>query len=133
MKHLVELEALGWQIDSAATESYHIGEQPHPHSQKVCREKGIDISTQRARKFSRHDFLHFDRIYAMATDVMEEMKRITGPDFDAQKVDLFLNESYPGEQRSVKDPWYGTLDGYYEVFDEIESGCQAILQRYRAT
>lgn len=131
MKHLSEKDNLRWEIDSAGTESYHIGEPPHPHSQRVCKENGIDISTQRARKFSANDFVVYDRIYAMASDVLQEMKRIAGPAFDDTKAELFLNPRFPGEQRSVKDPWYGELDGYYEVFEEIEAGCRAITQPYR--
>lgn len=44
---------------------------------------------------------------------------------------LFLNEVYPGENRNVTDPWYGGLDGYYTVYDEIEKGCRAIIEKYR--
>ncbi|CAG0907071.1 unnamed protein product, partial [Darwinula stevensoni] len=33
MKHSCGLEQLDWEIDSAGTESYHIGQAPHEHSQ----------------------------------------------------------------------------------------------------
>lgn len=122
---------LNWTIDSAGTESYHIGQPPHLFSQQVCREHGIDISHQRATKFYHSESLKYDKVYAMAQDVYDEIKEICGHKFNAAHVDLFLNELYPGENRSVKDPWYGELDGYHEVFDEIYKTCEVIIKKYK--
>ena len=130
LQHLAKEKKLDWIIESAGTESYHIGEPPHRSSQQVCIENGINISTQRAIKFQANAFEKYDKIYAMAEDVLEEIKKISGAKYNASKVDLFLNELYPKENRSVKDPWYGNLDGYYEVFDEIEKCSRVIVERY---
>src|SRR5258705_12767999 len=85
---------LTWSIESAGTNSYHIGEPPHPLSQKVARLNGIDISKQRARRFSAEDLEVYDKIYALAEDVIEDMKRIAGKKFENSKVDLLMNELY---------------------------------------
>jgi protein-tyrosine phosphatase len=129
MQSLSEKQNLGWQIDSAGTESFHIGEPPHPHSQKVCLEQGIDISKQRAAKFYHSAMENYDKIYAMAEDVLQEIKEISGSKFDENKVELFLQALYPNERRSVTDPWYGGLEGYYEVYEEIRKGCEAIVNK----
>jgi protein-tyrosine phosphatase len=121
---------LGWEIDSAGTNGYHIGEAPHPLSQKVARVHGIDISRQRARKFSADDFDRFDKLYAMADDVIDEMRRIAGRKFDARKVDLILNELHPGGNEDVPDPWSGPEAGYHEVFNKLDAACTAIVKRY---
>ena len=68
-RYKIEQHGLDWQVDSAGTESYHVGEAPHRYSQKVCLEHGIDISAQRASRFTKKDFDRFDKIYAMAKDV----------------------------------------------------------------
>lgn len=120
---------LNWQVDSAGTNGYHVGEPPHPLSQKVARLNGLDICQQRARRFVPADFERYDRIYAMADDVLEDMRRIAGKKFDAVKADLLLNELHPGENRSITDPWYGTEPGYHEVYREIEAACAAIVQK----
>ena len=86
---------LTWSIESAGTNSYHTGEPPHHLSQKVARLNGIDISQQRARRFTANDFEVYDKIYALAEDVMDEMKRIAGKKFDAAKAELLMNEIYP--------------------------------------
>jgi len=131
MKHICGLEHLDWEFDSAGTESYHIGQAPHVHSQQVCLEHGIDISKQRARRYTHADIAKYDKIYALATDVYEEIKDISGHYFDENKIELFLSDLYPDENRSVKDPYYGELKGYYDTFDEIQQGCQAIQNRYK--
>ncbi|HQV07385.1 MAG TPA: hypothetical protein PKW62_11515, partial [Chitinophagaceae bacterium] len=47
----VQKAGLHWQVESAGTNRYHIGEAPHPLSQKIARAHGLDISQQRAQKF----------------------------------------------------------------------------------
>lgn len=130
MRHKVEMNRLDWVVDSAGTESYHIGEAPHRHSQAICRANGIDISGQTARKFVVADFDRYDKIYAMADDVYREIQRIGGRHADMGKVDLFLNELEPGSNASVPDPWYGTEDGYELVFDMINITCDNIVRVY---
>src|SRR5688572_30172432 len=118
---------LAWSIESAGTNSYHIGEPPHILSQKVAKQNGIDICNQRARRFVSEDFEIYDKIYAMSGDVMDEMHRIAKNKFDASKVDLLLNELYPGKNKDVPDPWYGPEPGYHEAFKLIEKACDAII------
>ncbi len=121
---------LTWSIESAGTNSYHTGELPHPLSQKVAKLNGIDISKQRARRFAATDFEVYDKIYALAEDVMEDMKRIAGKKFDASKVDLLMNELYPGKNMDVLDPYYGTEAGYHKVYKMIEDVCDAIVEKF---
>jgi protein-tyrosine phosphatase len=120
---------LDWKVDSAGTNGYHVGEPPHALSQKVARINGIDISRQRARKFIADDFQRFDKIYAMAEDVVEEMQRIAGNKFDAAKVDLLMNEIWPGRNQDVPDPWSGPEPGYHEVFKMIDLACDKLIEK----
>lgn len=121
---------LKWSVESAGTNSYHTGEPPHRFSQKIAKLNGIDISSQRARRFSPDDFAVYDKIYALAEDVLEEMKRIATNKFDASKVDLLLNELYPGKNLDVPDPYYGGEEGYHEVYEMINKTCDRIIENY---
>ena len=121
---------LQWSVESAGTNGYHTGEPPHHLSQKVARLNGIDISRQRSRKFTAADFEQFDIIYAMAGDVIDDMRRITGKKFNEQRVILFMEELHPGRNLDVPDPWYGTEPGYHEVFALIDKTCTAIVEKY---
>lgn len=131
MRHKIEQHGLNWEVMSAGTESYHIGSAPHRFSQKVCDANGVDISMQRARQFAVSDFERFDKIYAMANDVYDEIKKIGGRNADMSKVDLFLNELEQGSNASVPDPWYGNEDGYLPVYELIDRTCDAIIKKYK--
>jgi len=129
-QHKVFTAGLTWSTESAGTNSYHTGEAPHPMSQKVAKMHGIDISHQRARRFRAEDIAAFDKIYALAKDVLEDIKRIAGKKFDPLKVELLTNELYPGDDMDVPDPWYGAEPGYHDAFALIEKSCEAILKKY---
>ncbi len=124
-------QKLNWIVDSAGTAGYHIGEAPHHLSQKVALQNGINISHQKCRKFLRKDIIEFDKIYVMDEENYAEVKSICGNDWNENKVDLLLNESYPNENRSVPDPWYGNEDGYHKVFKMINEACEAIIKKYK--
>ncbi|MCB9045323.1 MAG: low molecular weight phosphotyrosine protein phosphatase [Chitinophagales bacterium] len=131
MQHKIEESGLNWHVDSAGTESYHIGSAPHRYSQEICYRNGIDISTQRARQFNIKDFERYDKIYALAQDVYEEIREAGGSTADMSKVDLLLNELDPGENESVPDPYYGGAEGYTLVYDLIDRACEAIVEKYK--
>jgi protein-tyrosine phosphatase len=139
---------LDWEIDSAGTNSYHTGQAPHPLSLKVARDNGIDISTQIARRFTAADFQRFDKIYAMAGDVIDDMRRIAGRQglrlsplgstssvpfavlgYPA-KVDLLMNEVHPGSNEDVPDPYYGPEPGYHDVYAMIDEAADHIIAKY---
>jgi protein-tyrosine phosphatase len=127
----VAAAGLNWQIDSAGTNGYHVGESPHPLSQKVAKINGIDISMQRARRFRAADFEEFDLIFAMAEDVIDEMKSIARQRFDSAKVDLLMNVLHPGKNLDVPDPWYGTEPGYHDVFAMVSQACDKLIENHQ--
>jgi protein-tyrosine phosphatase len=120
---------LDWIVDSAGTGGYHIGEQPHALSQKVAKLNGIDICNQQCRQFSKEDILAFDRIFVMDADNYQEVKRICKEAWSREKVDYILNALYPGENREVPDPWYGTEKDYHIVFEMLSKACDEIIKQ----
>ena len=131
LQQKIKAAGLNWTVDSAGTNRYHINEAPHRLSQKVAKKRGIDISKQICRRFTVEDFEKFDKIYVMAADVVDEMNELTGNKFEDSKIDLLLNELYPGENKDIPDPWYGPEAGYNEVFDMIEEACEALIKKYK--
>ena len=67
LRTLTRAEGLADRIDvgSAATHDYQIGRAPDARAQTIARERGIDISSQRARQVSADDFRRFDYVLAM--------------------------------------------------------------------
>ncbi len=129
LQHKAFKAGLSWSVESAGTNGYHDGEAPHRLSQKVAKINGIDISQQRSRKLTAADFEVYDKIYAMAEDVIDDMKRIAGKKYNAEKVALLMNEFHPGKNMDVPDPWYGTEPGYHEVYEMIDKACDAIIEK----
>ena len=130
LKDKIEKAGLDWTVDSAGTNGYHIGEAPHTLSQKVAKLHGIDISQQRARRFVAEDFTRFDKIYAMAEDVVEEMQWMTKNKFIPGKAQLIMNELYPGKNKDVPDPWSGPESGYHTVYKMLDEACDACNADY---
>lgn len=121
---------LNWSVESAGTNGYHDGEAPHRLSQKVARHYGIDISHQRSRRFRPEDFDRFDRIYAMAGDVVDDIRRIARHRFDPAKVDLLMNVAYPGRDLDIPDPWYHEEPAYHEVYKMLDQVCDRLIETY---
>jgi protein-tyrosine phosphatase len=121
---------LTWSVESAGTNSYHIGEPPHPLSQKIARINGIDISNQRKRQFTAADFEIYNKIYALAEDVMDDIRQIAWKKFDATKIDLLMNELYPGKNMDVPDPYYGSETDYHKAYKMIDEACNVIIEKY---
>jgi protein-tyrosine phosphatase len=122
---------LDWIIDSAGTNGYHIGEPPHKLSQKVALHFGLDISKQISRSFVKEDFDRFDKIYAMADDVLDDIRYIAKEKFDPAKAILLLDEVYPGQHKEVPDPWSKIEIEYYKVYDLLDKTCDAIISKYK--
>ncbi len=121
---------LDWEVDSAGTANYHVGEPAHQLSQKVARMNGIDISHERCRQFRKEDMLEFDRVYVMDLDNYADVKRMSRELWNEEKTKLILNELYPGEDLEVPDPWYGTEKNYREVFAMLDKVCDRIIEKY---
>lgn len=129
LQHKAAAAGFNWTVESAGTNGFHVDEAPHHLSQKVATQNGINICEQRARKFVAKDFEQFDKIYVMAEDVMNDVKRIAGKYFDADTADYFLNELNAGKNQDVPDPWYGGEEGFVEVYDLIDKACDAIIAK----
>src|SRR3954471_24975254 len=121
---------LNWKIESAGTSNEHEGDEPHHLSQKVARMNSIDISGQCSRQFRKTDMFGYDKIYVMDSENYIDIKRMSKELWNENKVDLLMNELYPGRNINVPDPWYGGEDGYHKVFKMINEACDAIIEKY---
>ncbi|MEM7358976.1 MAG: low molecular weight protein-tyrosine-phosphatase [Pseudomonadota bacterium] len=131
MQHMIESQGKSdaVMVDSAGTHAYHTGEQSDARSRAKADERGIDMSYIRARKISIRDYDEFDYILAMDEDNLE-LIQYYAPEHHRAHIDLFLsfaNQAGLTEQVSVPDPYYGGAAGFENVFNLVETGCQALL------
>lgn len=129
LKHKAEQHNLNWQIDSAGTGAYHVGELPDPRSIEIASKNGIDITYQKARKFIKEDFNDFDLIFAMDASNYNKILSLASNENEEGKVLLLLNESYPKENRQVPDPYYGGEQGFQNVYDMIDKATDDLIER----
>ncbi len=118
-------------IDSSGTGASHIGELPDRRSIAIAKQNGIDITSQRARKFSIKDFDEFDIIYVMDNSNYENVIKLSRNDADKSKVKLILNEIFPGENLDVPDPYYGGNFGFKNVYEMLDEACDIIAEKIK--
>ncbi len=116
-------------VDSAGTGGYHIGSKPDKRSIAIAKLNGLDITGQRARKFSIGDFDNFDLIYAMDTSNYEVVIGLAKDESDKSKVKLILNEIFPGENLDVPDPYFGGDFGFKNVYQMLNECCDVIAKK----
>lgn len=131
LKDKIKKANLNWEVDSAGTSHYQTGIAPHNLSQKVAKLNGIDICIHGCRQFTKADMLKFDKIYVMDTDNYNDVKRISRELWNENKVELLMNEVYPGEDREVPDPWYGGEEDYHKVYKMLDEACESLINKYR--
>ena len=130
MLKLISEKNLPIQIDSAGTSNFHAGEKPDTRTVLNAKKHGIDLSLLRARQFSKKDFDNFDAIYVMDKSNMTNVLALAKNKEHAQKVELFLNSLFPGQNMEVPDPYFGGEEGFEEVFNLIYSTCEKLIEKY---
>jgi len=128
--HLAEQAGHGdrFELDSAGTGSWHVGNPPDPRSVAAAAARGVDLSDLRARQVSQQDFKMFDLILAMDAANHATLLALA-PQQYAEKIQFFLDDTPDSRQREVPDPYYGGEDGFEELLDLVEEGSRALLAR----
>ena len=124
MRKKAKVHNLKIKVDSAGTSGYHNGENPDRRSQQNALKNGVDISNLISRKFTVEEFDDFDLIYVMDSSNQRDVLSLSRNENDRNKVSLILNELYPGENRSVPDPYFGGEDGFENVFRMLDEACE---------
>ena len=116
-------------VDSAGTAAYHVGNLADERSIEVAKKYGIDITNQRARKFTVKDFDAFDVIYAMDESNYQNILMLARNSDDEKKVQLILNVIDVDKNASVPDPYYGGNQGFENVYKMLDEACEVIANK----
>ncbi len=120
-----------FEIDSAGTHAYHVGEPPDHRAITVAQARGISMQGLYARKVTQADFEKFDTILAMDQghyDILEEIR----PAESKAHLTLFMDFSSQHDEREVPDPYYGELEGYESMLDLLEAGIEGFLNEFES-
>ena len=129
VRQLAEERGIEIQLDSCGTNGFHDGESPDSRAMSNLKEKGIDISDLRSRKFQSTDFDKFDILFTMDLSNRDTILALAKTENDRKKVRLFLNEAHPGKNLPVPDPYYGGDEGFESVYQLINEAATAFLNK----
>lgn len=125
LRHLVNAQGLDWEIASAGTGDWHIGQAPDRRSVAVAKTYGYDISAQRARHFTRASFDQFDHILVMDKNNLKDVLGLAINQEQKQKVSLFLTDD-----AEVADPYYDNAL-FDPVFKIVEARCKQLIEDWK--
>lgn len=129
-RRLAEQESAGeiYEVDSAGTSRYHIGESPDERMRRVAARRGLHYDGS-ARQFQRQDYDRFDWVIAMDPNNRADLERMAPDEPSREKIRL-MREFDPrgGSQAGVPDPYYGGIDGFEEVYGIVERSCRGLLE-----
>ncbi len=125
MRHLVNEQHLDWQIASAGTGNWHVGQAPDRRSIAIAQNFGYDISAQRAQHFNQSMFEAFDHILVMDRNNLKTVLALASTVAQRQKVKLFLDDD------EVADPYYDNAL-FEPVCAQIEKRCKELIAAFKA-
>ena len=118
-----------FEIDSAGTHAYHVGEPPDRRAQEAATRRGFSLADIRARRVAAGDFERFHHIIAMDDDNLVMLHEQADATY-REKIRLFL-EFGSGPETEVPDPYYGGATGFERVLDLVEDASRGLLERLR--
>jgi len=122
LEQMAKEQGLNWEVESAGTGDWHVGEPPDRRSIRAARNHGIDISNQICRLFRISDFDYYDHVFVMDKSNLSDILAKARNKEDEKKVKLLLGD------KIVPDPYYDDTQ-FEPVFKMIEEGCREIIRQ----
>lgn len=131
MRSIVEQEddSQRFEIDSAGTGDYHIGDLPDRRMRIHASRRGYEL-THRCRQVQTADFYRFDLIVAMDASNERNLHRIAPTVESACKVVMMADfVDLATRYDHIPDPYYEGAEGFELVLDLLESACRNLYDR----
>jgi protein-tyrosine phosphatase len=127
-RHLVEEAGLDheFEIDSAGTGSWHVGERPDRRAASVALARGIELRGY-ARQVTVEDLSTYDHVIAMDRDNLRELQRLARAGVATARIELLRAYDPERDGDDVPDPYYGGASGFENVFEIVSRSCRSLL------
>lgn len=112
-------KSAGFNVDSAATSRWEVGNPPHHGTRKILKEHGISTKGMQSRQVTADDFYTADYIIGMDRENVEDLLALA-PDGTENKVRLYLDLVPGKEGQGIPDPWY--TGNFQETYSLIQKG-----------
>ena len=113
-------------VASAGTGSCHVGHPPDERAQRSARSRGLDLSTQRARRVTPDDCHDFDYILTMDEENYRTVAALCRG--RGTEVRPFLDFAPDRSEREVPDPFYGGAEAFDHVLGLVEEASEGLLE-----
>jgi protein-tyrosine phosphatase len=124
-------EGIGYryEVDSAGTSDWHVGEPPDPRMRRLAAQHGVPHDG-RARQFRISDFDRFDLILVMDEENYDDL-RLLGPTPQQFKKIHYLRDFDPagGPSLEVPDPYYGGREAFEQVYEVIDRSVRGLIKK----
>jgi protein-tyrosine phosphatase len=115
-------------VDSAGTGAWYVGSPPDERAQRSASLRGLDLSSQRARRITPEDCENFDYVLTMDEDNYRAVSSLCR---GSAVVRPFLDFVADSPEREVPDPYYGGPEGFERVLDLVEKASEGLLEDIR--
>lgn len=114
-----------FEVDSAGTSAYHIGESANSKSQRTAQKYGITLHSK-ARQFDASDLNYYDLILAMDNENLKNVRQMAN-EYHEDKIGRMRDfDPNPGDGE-VPDPYHGGPEGFENVFKIVKRSCENLL------
>ena len=135
MRALVEAEGQEdrWEIDSAGTGGWHVGDLPDKRMRIHARRRGYELE-HICRQIRTSDFDRFDLIIGMDENNVSDLREMAPSLEDEAKV-VPMADFVTKAMRcyAIPDPYYEGAEGFELVLDLLEDGCRNLLDALSAS
>ena len=115
------------EVDSAGTGDWHVGEKADPRMRQAALDRGIEL-TSRGRQVCNEDFSKFDWIIAMDLKNFRSLQSMSEAHC-CKNLIQFRDLVHSKQIEGVPDPYYGGPEGFEEVLDILQEGCNEFINR----
>ena len=120
-----------FEIDSAGTGAWHVGERPDSRAAMVASRHGVELDS-RARQITDEDLTRFDYVIAMDRENLLNIERLANSSGLEAEIHLLRDYDEEAEGDDVPDPYYGGASGFETVYEMVHRSCQNLLDRLKA-
>lgn len=120
-----------WEIDSAGTGRYHIGDLPDKRMRVHASRRGYNLD-HRCRQVTEDDFDRYDLIIPMDSSNEMNLRRLA-PDLEGERKIVPMISWVDSATRydHIPDPYYEGAEGFELVLDLLENGCDNLYNQLK--
>lgn len=115
-----------YQVDSAGTAHWHVGEAPDARMRKTAAAHGLNY-TGAARQVTTEDLDDFDLVVAMDSSNFKNLVDLAESEAQRAKVRLLREFDSDADGMDVPDPWYGGEQDFEETYQIVRRSVAGLL------